>query len=101
MNGVSAGRAVIVGGDFNLHTDTEPDRSQYERLLAEAGLQDACTALSCPSPGRIDKFAFRSGGGVTLAALSWRFETDVFVDEQGGPLSDHDALAVRFAWSAP
>jgi len=100
MNGYSAGRAIIIGGDFNLNTNNEPQRTQYLRLLAEAGLQDACAALSCPSPGRIDKFAFRSGGGVTLSALSWRFETDVFADPQGEPLSDHDALAVRFAWSA-
>jgi len=99
MNGYSAGRAVIIGGDFNLNTNNEPQRTTYLRLLAEAGLQDVCAALSCPSPGRIDKFAFRSGGGVTIAPQSWRFETDVFVDPQGGPLSDHDALAVRFAWS--
>ena len=99
MNTISAGRAVIVGGDFNLHTDGEPDATQYARLLAEAGLQDVCAALACPEPGRIDKFAFRSGGGVTVTPLSWRFETDVFVDGMGEPLSDHDALAVRFAWS--
>ena len=99
MNTISAGRAVVVGGDFNLHTDGEPDATQYARLLAEAGLQDVCAALACPQPGRIDKFAFRSGGGVTVTALSWRFETDVFVDGMGEPLSDHDALAVRFAWS--
>ena len=99
MNTISAGRAVIVGGDFNLHTDAEPDATQYARLLAEAGLQDVCATLGCPQPGRIDKFAFRSGGGVTVAPLSWRFETDVFVDGAGDPLSDHDALAVRFAWT--
>lgn len=99
MNTISAGRAVIVGGDFNLHTDEEPDATQYARLLAEAGLQDVCATLSCPEHGRIDKFAFRSGGGVTVAPLSWRFETDVFVDGAGDPLSDHEALAVRFAWT--
>lgn len=99
MNGYSAGRPVIIGGDFNLHTNTEPDGSQYARLLAEAGLTDACAAVGCPSPGRIDKFAFRSGGAVTLSALSHRFETDVFVRDGNVPLSDHDALAVRFAWS--
>ena len=99
MNTISAGRAVIVGGDFNLHTDGEPDATQYARLLAEAGLQDVCATLACPEPGRIDKFAFRNGGGVTVAPLSWHFETDVFVDGVGDPLSDHDALAVRFAWS--
>jgi hypothetical protein len=95
----SAGRAVIVGGDFNLHTNSEPDKSQYARLLAEAGLQDVCTALSCATPGRIDKFAFRSGGGVSITPLTHRFETDVFVDGNGDQLSDHEALAVRFAWS--
>jgi hypothetical protein len=95
----SAGRPLIVGGDFNLHTDEEPDRTQFERLLAETGLQDVCAALACPEPGRIDKFLFRSSDAVTIAPLSWRFETDVFVRADGEPLSDHDALAVRFAWT--
>jgi hypothetical protein len=89
---------VIVGGDFNLHTDEEPDATQYQRLLDEAGLTDVCASLACPEPARIDKFAFRSAAGVTLTPLSWRFETDVFVREDLEPLSDHDALAVRFGW---
>ena len=96
----SSGRAVIVGGDFNLHTDREPDATIFERLLTGAGLTDVCSALACPEPGRIDKFTFRSGGGLNLAPLSWRFETDVFVRGNGEPLSDHEALAVRFAWAA-
>jgi hypothetical protein len=99
LQAYSAGRPVIMGGDFNLHTNVEPDGSQYARLLAETGLQDVCAALACPSPGRIDKFAFRSGGAVTITPLSWRFETDVFVRDDGMALSDHDPLAVRFAWS--
>jgi hypothetical protein len=36
---------------------------------------------------------------VTVTPRSWRFETDVFADGMGEPLSDHDALAVRFSWS--
>lgn len=95
----SADSAVIVGGDFNLHTNEEPDSTQFQRLLAETGLADVCATLSCPSPGRIDKFLFRSHGAVALAPQSWRFETDVFQDGNGDPLSDHDALAVRFSWS--
>jgi hypothetical protein len=95
----SAGRPVIVGGDFNLHTDAEPDGSQFLRLLAETGVQDVCATLSCPEPGRIDKFLFRSEGAVTLTPLTWHFETDVFVRDGDVPLSDHEALAVRFAWS--
>jgi hypothetical protein len=95
----SAGRPVIVGGDFNLHTSNEPDGSQFARLLSETGLHDVCAALSCPSPGRIDKFLFRSSDRVTLEPLSWHFETDVFKRADGQPLSDHDALAVRFGWT--
>ncbi len=96
----SAGRAVIIGGDFNLHTDEEPDGSQYARLLVEGGLTDACAALACPDPGRIDKLAFRSGGGVELEATSYRIPTDVFVSPEGEALSDHDPVEVRFAWRA-
>jgi hypothetical protein len=94
----SAGHPLIVGGDFNLHTDEEPDSTQFNRLLAETGLVDVCAALACPQPGRIDKFLFRSSDDLTLTPLSWRFETDVFVRGDGEPLSDHDALAVRFGW---
>jgi hypothetical protein len=36
---------------------------------------------------------------VTLAPPSWRFETDVFVRDGNVPLSDHEPLAVRFAWT--
>jgi len=99
IDGYSAGRAVIVGGDFNLHTDGEPDATIFQRLLAQASFTDACAALSCPDPGRIDKFLFRSNGTVTITPLSWRTEDDLFVDPSGAPLSDHDPVAVRFAWS--
>jgi hypothetical protein len=95
----STGHPIIVGGDFNLHTDTEPDSTQFNRLLAETGLQDVCAALSCPQPGRIDKFLFRSSDAVTITPLSWHFETEVFVDGDGAQLSDHEALAVRFGWA--
>lgn len=98
IESASAGRAVIVGGDFNLHGDEEPDASQYARFLREGGLTDVCAALDCPEPERIDKMAFRSGGGVEIEALTWRFATDEFAAPDGTPLSDHDPLAVRFAW---
>lgn len=97
----SADHAVIMGGDFNLHTDEEPAASQFARLLEETGLRDACTELECDRPGSIDKLLFRSSADVTIAAESLSFETDVFVSEDGTPLSDHDPLAVRFVWSVP
>jgi hypothetical protein len=99
VNAFSAGRPVIVGGDFNLHTDGEPDATQFQRLLAETGLVDVCAALACPQPGRIDKFLFRSTAALAIEPLSWRFETDVFQTPDGEPLSDHDPLAVRFRWT--
>ncbi len=102
----SAGRAVIVGGDTNLHTDdTHPDGSGgadteiWEAFLAETGLTDACEATGCSDTGAIDKVAFRGGGGVDLEVTSHRFETETFVDSAGEPLSDHDPLAVGFTWS--
>lgn len=102
----SKGRAVIVGGDTNLHTDLEhPDGSNgadieiWKRFLADAGLTDSCAATRCAEVGAIDKVAYRSGGSVALDATDHRFETKRFVDEDGHDLSDHHALAVRFQWS--
>lgn len=97
----SAGRAVIVGGDFNLHTDEEPDRSIFDEFLAATGLSDVCEAVDCGDDAdEIDKFVFRGGGGVEIEALDHRFEREKFRRADGEPLSDHDALAVTFAWSA-
>ncbi len=98
MKSFSTGRAILIGGDFNLHTDDEPDATQYEQLLREAGLTDVCASVGCPEPYRIDKMAFRSGRGVELEALSWRFAVADFASADGTPLSDHDPLAVRFRW---
>lgn len=102
----SAGNAVILGGDTNLHTDNEhPDGSNgadielWDGLLAQTGLTDSCVALSCPDTGRIDKIAFRSGKGVELEALRHRFHGDTFVDADGAALSDHEPLEVRFRWT--
>lgn len=99
INAYSAGRAVIVGGDFNLHTDSEPDSTQFQRLLSETGLIDVCAALACPQPGRIDKWLFRGGETIAVTPTSWQFETALFQDGAGEPLSDHDALSVDFSWS--
>ena len=44
--------------------------------------------------------ALRGNAELAIRAELLRFDTDVFVSEDGAPLSDHDPLAVRFAWSA-
>jgi hypothetical protein len=100
INANSAGRAIVVGGDFNLHTSSEPDSTQFQGLLSATGLIDVCAFLGCPQPGRIDKILFRNNAELTLTPTSWNFETEVFVDGNGDPLSDHDALAVQFDWSS-
>lgn len=95
----SDGRAVIIGGDWNLHTDEEPDATQFADFLAETGLVDVCEEIDCGADGdEIDKVVFRSSGDVVLTPTSHRFERDVFVDGSGQPLSDHDALHVDFDW---
>lgn len=107
INRHSAGRAIILGGDTNLHTDVPSDRPDWEwdtqvwsDFLAATGLVDVCGALDCGADaGRIDKFAFRSSVELTFTPTVHRFEVDRFRHEQTGePLSDHDALAVRFDW---
>jgi len=109
VNEHSEGHAVILGGDTNLHTDppggdAHEDSANGEDLqiwndfLEATGLTDACEATDCDDPGRIDKIAFRSDDGIELTPTSHEFQTDVFVDEHGEDLSDHQALEVVFRW---
>lgn len=98
---MSEGRAVIIGGDWNLHTDEEPDATQFADFLAATGLTDVCQELDCGADvDEIDKIVFRSSRDVILTPTSHRFERDVFVDGAGEPLSDHDALHVDLDWDA-
>ncbi|MEL7210599.1 MAG: hypothetical protein AAGK32_20595, partial [Actinomycetota bacterium] len=97
----SAGRAVIIGGDWNLHTDEEPDSTQFDDFLAETGMIDVCEEVDCGADAdEIDKIVFRSSNELVLTPTSHRFERDDFVDAAGEPLSDHDALHVDFEWEA-
>ena len=103
----SDGHAIILGGDTNLHTDPgsddpldREDARLWKTFLERSGLLDVCAALNCEDSTRIDKFAFRSAETIELEPLSWKFEVERFRDAGGEPLSDHDALAVRWRWSA-
>ncbi|NNE74034.1 MAG: M20/M25/M40 family metallo-hydrolase [Acidimicrobiales bacterium] len=100
INANSSGRAVIVGGDFNLRPSDPLDAPLYDTLFAATGLTSACDALGCDDADEIDRFLFRSSDAVTLTPVAWSPETDVFVDEAGQPLSDHPPIAVTFAWQA-
>ncbi|MDE0949844.1 MAG: hypothetical protein OSA45_01135 [Halioglobus sp.] len=95
----SAGRAMIIGGDFNMRLSRSHDAENLNFLTAQTGSSNACAALGIIDEEAIDKFFFRSSTTVTLTPTYCRFETDIFVTSDGGPLSDHDPLAVGFAWS--
>jgi endonuclease/exonuclease/phosphatase family metal-dependent hydrolase len=97
MDEHSAGRAILFLGDFNLHGDDPEDQPCIE-LYQGYGLLDACDALGCPDPGRIDRAWFRGGDELALEPTSWQVE-EHFVDERGAPLSDHEPIAFGFDWS--
>lgn len=96
----SAGRAVIIGGDFNQRRSRAHDADNLDYLTTNTGLANACDAVGVVDDEAIDKFFFRSSEAVTLNPTSCQFEIDTFITTEGGPLSDHDPLAVSFSWSA-
>jgi hypothetical protein len=78
-----------------------PDAAIWAAFLSTTGLIDVCTTVDCGSDATIiDKFAYRSNDAVTIEPLSHRFEREKFVRPDGMPLSDHDALTVRFRWTS-
>jgi hypothetical protein len=103
----SAGRAVILGGDTNLHTDTEhpdaegtADTGIWEAFLERTELTDACAATGCADTGSIDKLAYRGNDGLTIEATSHELPRERFRDPEGEDLSDHPPLAVTLAWTS-
>lgn len=113
----SAGKAVIVAGDFNERYTTEG--GTLSQLLDEAELSDAwveletggeipiapvatqvqetcrddVTDLQCE---RIDKILYRSSNHVRLTPAAYRVDAVKFSDAQGMPLSDHPPVSVVF-----
>jgi hypothetical protein len=97
----SAGRAVIVGGDMNLHTDRPVDGDVWRTFLDATGLSDVCEAVDCGTDADvIDKIAFRDSADVELTPETHVFERERFTRSDGEPLSDHDPLHVRFSYVA-
>jgi Endonuclease/Exonuclease/phosphatase family len=103
----SAGRAVIIAGDTNLHIEPgHPDGSGdadariWAEFLDRTSLTDACTATDCPDNGSIDKLAYRSGEGVRLTATSHAMPRERFRSPAGDDLSDHPPVVVELEWKA-
>lgn len=108
INRQSAGRAVIVGGDTNLHTDMitpngfyGADIAIWNAFLAETGLTDLCDPASCEYTDSIDKIAYRSSGDVELTGLSYDQPVEKFQTESGEDLSDHPPVVGTFRWAVP
>jgi hypothetical protein len=95
----SDGRAIILGGDFNMRLSRSHDAANLDFLTSQTGLSDACIAQGVIDEEAIDKFFFRSNDMLTLVPSYCQFETATFVTPGGEPLSDHDPLAVAFSWS--
>jgi hypothetical protein len=99
INTHSAGHAIILGGDTNLHTGGPPSDSVWQNFRTKTGIKDVCETVACGADEhQIDKFAYRSSSTVVIEPLSHKFDRAKF-SYDGGTLSDHDALEVRFRWS--
>lgn len=92
----SAGNAIIIAGDTNLHRNDPVDGPLLEGFEATNGLTDACHFLDCGTES-IDRFLFRNSDTVEITPLTWRY-ADEFITEGGDRLSDHYAVHVGFRW---
>jgi hypothetical protein len=106
VNATSAGRAVIVGGDTNLHThDGHADGTGnqdfviWETFKSATGLTDVCDVID-PCDQGIDKAFFRNNGQITITPESHNYARDKFRRSDGADLSDHPPLVVEFSWAS-
>ncbi len=107
INARGTDRAIVLGGDTNLHTDDiHPDGGGgadtviWQRFLSATGLSDVCIQLSCPEPGSIDKIAYRNSSTVSLSPTSADFPRERF-QVNGVDLSDHPPFVATFDWDVP
>ena len=91
------GRAIIAAGDTNLRVGRPADMSMLKAFLADSGLNDSCSVLSCDDE-RIDRILFRSSPSLLITPLQWD-TPDEFVNASGDDLSDHTPIAVQFRWA--
>ncbi len=91
----SAGRPVVIGGDFNLHWDSERDRALLERWMARLGLTLGSMTPAESWDKRLDYLLFRSAPDTTLELRDGGLLCD-FIGPLGAPLSDHPAIFATF-----
>jgi len=104
-------RPVIITGDFNTSLKYGNDSGLYTNLMEPLGLRDAWIELynggdyedfsvyadSAEKWDSIEKFLYRSGGGVELEAAEFAYES--LYGEEGEALSDHPAALAVFTYT--
>lgn len=92
---ISDGRALVLGGDFNLSIDRERDLALLLEFRKALSLEDSGAVRAAASrwKERIDHIFLRSGRDVALQRLD-AGEALEFVEDDV-PLSDHPALRAR------
>jgi endonuclease/exonuclease/phosphatase family metal-dependent hydrolase len=91
----SAGRALVLGGDFNL---TSAELPAFKKRMAALGITDACDEARCAQPWRIDRVLLRGNPAVSLKTKTWRLAAG-FRDGSGRALSDHEPVVVTVGWA--
>lgn len=90
----SADRAVVVGGDFNLHWDEPRDRALLEVFAARLGLAIAAMTPAGGWDSRLDYLLVRAAADRCLATVE-AGKDESLLDAAGRPLSDHPAIFAR------
>ncbi len=93
----SAGRAVIIGGDWNLNARRDRDMEVLDRILTKQNLKDSCRALNCGEE-RIDRILFRGDDRIRIEAVEYKVEVQRFEKKRRIQLSDHEAVSTVFGW---
>lgn len=116
INTHSAGKAIIVMGDFNAHFAAAWDNMLW--FTEKTGLQDVWVARvkngECPpshstfvpshkltltdSCESIDKIFFRNNASLEFSPSQYKVEKQYFTDKNGIPLSDHHAISCVLQW---
>jgi hypothetical protein len=94
LRSAPADQAIVIGGDTNMHGR---ERALLEHLMTAGKLEDACAAVACPDPRRIDRVLYRSSPALELHVRRWAVARQ-FVDASGAQLSDHLPVEVEFEW---
>lgn len=90
----SAGRPILLGGDFNL---TSVERREFADFEQAVGVKDVCAVLHCGDPWRFDRILIRSTDSIRLTPRRWSLDLR-FHDSKGRPLSDHFAVTAEIGW---